>query len=405
MIQPNGYDGYDEYAMIGQNTDAPMSGWNRWTDGMDWLGLREEVQSEVRAEIILMGLGNAGKSTLFNSLRGWPVMLTGLKLGRQAESIEERTGLFTLVDLPEGDASQEDWVLQRVQAAALLVYLLDGAVGRVQRRPDEAIIRPADCRWIGRLRATGVPLLVVLNKADLWADQLDTVLASVERRLGLNVIPISAYESSDNRRVLLDHMVETCPSLAVPLGREVAAFRRAAAKRVIRKAVLMCGLAAMQPVPLVDLPMQVGTQVGLVARISTIYDHPPSSDYCKELILTGAGSMALRLAALQVAKLVPVVGWIVSGLLGATTTWVLGQSTVAYYEGWAPPAGLWDLLGKVEARSASSGLRQWTEFVQHVHPLAGVLRERLRPRKGWWSWRPRSDANERVDVFVWGVDE
>ena len=82
----------------GAVVDRPSS----WLDQLDWAGVRHEVQSEARAEIALLGLGNAGKSTLFNSLRGWPVTLTALKLGRLAHRIEEQMGLFTLIDLPDG---------------------------------------------------------------------------------------------------------------------------------------------------------------------------------------------------------------------------------------------------------------------------------------------------------------
>ena len=41
-----------------------------------------------------------------------------------------------------------------LEGADLLVYVLDGAAG----------VRPADYRWVGRLRRLSMPLLVVLNK-------------------------------------------------------------------------------------------------------------------------------------------------------------------------------------------------------------------------------------------------
>ena len=162
----------------------------------------------------------------------------------------------------------------------------------------------------------------------------------------------------------------------------------------------MCGLVAMQPIPLIDLPMQVGTQVGLVARISTMYGRPPTSDYSSELIVTGAGSMAFRLVALQIAKLVPVLGWVVSGVLGATTTWLLGQSTVAYFEGWTPPR-VRDILGGRWIRAMSSHFRQRFAFVRHLHPLTAVIRMGA----PFWKRKSRPGTKERTDVFVWNADE
>jgi uncharacterized protein (DUF697 family)/GTPase SAR1 family protein len=320
---------------VGTVTQEPHG----WLDQMDWVGVRHEVETEARAEIALLGLGNAGKSTLFNSLRGWPVTVTGLKLGRLAETVEEPMGLFTLIDLPE-EVELDDGLLERLDRAALLVYLLDGAVGCSQNGSGEAVVRPADFRWVSRLRATGRPLLVVLNKADLWASRSEAVLVSVERQLGTEVVPVSAYDSSEAQRRFLERMVEACPNLAVPLGREVARFRHAVAQRLIRRAALLCGLVAVEPIPLVDLPVQVGAQVGLAARIGAMYGHPPTSDYSRELVLTGATSVALRLLAQQAAKVVPLLGWAVSGLLAAATTWLLGQTILAYFEGRATHGGI-----------------------------------------------------------------
>jgi uncharacterized protein (DUF697 family) len=369
------YDGYRGYA--GTTVREPSA----WVDRSDWLGVRQEVETEARAEIVLLGLGNAGKSTLFNSLRGWPVTLTALKLGRQAEPLEERMGLFTLVDLPrDGDRNQE-LLLDRLERAALLIYVLDGAIGCARQEPTEAVVRLADRRWIGRLQAMGCPLLVALNKADLWDGQLSTVLASIEGQLGLEVVPVSAYDTPEVQCRFLDRMIEACPRLAVPLGREVAAFRRAAAQRIIRRAATLCGVVAMEPIPLVDLPMQVGTQVGLVARIATMYGHPPTSDHSRELVLTGAGSAALRLVALEVAKLVPVLGWAVSGLLGAATTWLLGQTVLAYFEGRAAPNGLREVVVDEWEGLVLPRCQRAFDFLIRLRPGNGML------RKGAWPWR------------------
>lgn len=198
-----------------------------------------------------------------------------------------------------------------------------------------------------RLRATGRPLIVLLNKADLWAGHLESVLPAVEHRLGVEVLPVSAYDPLVTQRRLLDRMIEACPDLAVPLGREVVSFRRAVAQRLIRRAALLCGLVAVEPIPLIDLPMQIGSQVGLAARIGSMYGHPPTSDYSRELVLTGAGSMALRFLVQQAVKAVPVLGWAVSGLLAAASTWLLGQAIMAYYEERSAPGGIRHLLSSV----------------------------------------------------------
>jgi uncharacterized protein (DUF697 family)/GTP-binding protein EngB required for normal cell division len=365
-----------------------------WLDRMDWAGVRQEVEMEARAEIVLLGMGNAGKSTLFNSLRGWPVTLAALKLGRAEQMVEERMGLFTLVDLPDDAnpdavASLAGWGVEQLERATMLVYVLDGAVGCRQEEADGAVVRPVDCRWIGLLRATGRPLLVVLNKADLWddragrPDRLEDVLSAVERRLGAEVLPVSAYDSPEVQCRFLERMVEICPDLGVPLGREIAAFRRVVAQRLTRRAALLCGLVAMEPIPLIDLPMQVGAQVGLVARIGAVYGRPPASDYSKELVLTGAGSVALRLLAQQVVKIVPLLGWAVSGLLGAATTWLVGQTALAYFEGHATPRGVGHLLSDLWQEQVRPGCRRAAGLLFRFCPVVWAVRK----LKELWKYR------------------
>lgn len=359
-----------------------------WLDQMDWAGLRQEVEMETRAEIALLGLGNAGKSSLFNSLRGWPVTTTGLKLGRQAQTVEEPMGLFTLIDLPE-DGHLEDGLLERLDRSSLLVYLLDGAAGGPGPEQAEPVVRLADSCWISRLRATGRPLLVALNKADLWADGAATAVAAAEKRLGTEVVPVSAYDSADARREFLERMVEACPDVAVPLGREIAAFRHDVALHLIRRAALLCGLVAAEPIPLMDLPVHVGAQVGLVARIGAIYDRPPGSDYSKELVCTGAGGVALRMLTQQAAKAVPVLGWVVSGLLAAAATWLVGQTALAYFEGRATPTSFAHLLAELwRERLRPFCGRAVPTFVRYC-PAAWVLR---RGMEAWGRWNGEREA-------------
>jgi uncharacterized protein (DUF697 family)/signal recognition particle receptor subunit beta len=383
-----GYEDYDTYEpCAGPAVREPKA----WLEQLDWLGVRQEVEAESQAEIVLLGLGNAGKSTLFNSLRGWPITATALKLGRVGRSVEESLGLFTLIDLPQDD--RDGMLLERLERATLLVYVLDGAVGRAQRNLSEAVVRPADCRWIGRLQATGRPLLVALNKIDVWGSRAEEVLAVMERQLGVEVVPVSAYDPPEAQQRFLARMIEACPDLAVPLGREVATFRRAAARRLIRRAALLCGLVAMEPIPLIDLPMQVGAQVGLVARIATMYGHPPTSDYSKELVLTAAGSAAFRLIGQQAAKLVPVLGWAVSGLLGAGATWLVGQTAIAHFEKRATPAKLGERAVTIWRKDIYPRYRQVWRWFLESSPAARVIRRGSGLwRRKVWPRRSRHDG-------------
>ena len=332
-------------------------------DNFNWQEAREGVDRESRARIVLLGLSGAGKSTLLNQLCGWevsePRVKTGAKavqlIGRQTEPFED-FGLFCLVDLPDhpeetnrfdfGDPQAIngyrfderltdpdpsghfeppplDWLdpLGLAEGADLLVYVLDGSVG----------VQAADYRWVGRLRRLGIPLLVIFNKADLVTVDLAQQSALAGQRLATKILTMSAQEDRGATQ-LLSKMINICPNLIVALGRELGSFRPQAAERLIQQAALINGLVALEPIPLIDLPVQVMTLAGLILRLAAVYDRPPSEVRRREVIAAVLGGLAGRYAAQQAAKMVPVVGWLVSSIIGWSCTWSLGRAAIAYFE-------------------------------------------------------------------------
>jgi uncharacterized protein (DUF697 family)/GTPase SAR1 family protein len=349
-----------------ENRQNLLSLWQNF----DWEQTREGVHRESRARILLLGLAGAGKSTLLNQLCGWTVSEPKAEPVDKANSISglaglpapagaaEDFGLFCLVDLPPDldepgrvsliELSQSDGYAYGVQGNGpelnldldgvapmgvldplelanmvdLLVYVLDGAAG----------VQAADYRWVGRLRRLGVPLLVVLNKSDLIAADLASRQAEIEARLATNALPISALAGTSVSDQLLPKMINVCPNLIVALGRELPGFRSQAAERLIRRAALVNALVALEPLPLLDLPIQIITLTGLVLRIAAIYDRPPSDVRRREVVAAVAGGFAGRYAAQQAAKLVPVAGWLISCFIGWSCSWGLGRAAVAYVE-------------------------------------------------------------------------
>jgi len=335
----------------------------------DWEQTREGVSRESRARIVFMGLPGVGKSSLLNQLCGWSVSPPadtsaanpeGLP-AIQAESTED-FGLFCLVDLlatpgeysgvgmyeglypfgslngggPEAmyslgrDGYEHDLSLSSLdpfalaEGADLLVYVLDAGQG----------VSAADYRWVGRLRRMGLPLLVVLNKSDLLAGELELTVrkTEAEERLATTVLPVSALTGANVADELLPKLVNICPGLTVALGRELRSFRSRAAEHLIARTALLNGLVALEPIPLLDLPVQIMTLTGLMLRIAAIYDRPPAESRRRELAVAVAGGLAGRYGAQQLAKLVPVVGWAISSFVGWSATWALGRAAVTYFE-------------------------------------------------------------------------
>ena len=188
----------------------------------------------------------------------------------------------------------------------------------------------ADYRWVALLRAGGRPVLVALNNITACDDQAAAV-SEAARRLGTTVIPIAADSGLNVEDVLLPALLNAVPRLAVPLGREIEAVRRLAARRVIRQSAMLAGLLGAQPIPLLELPFQVMLQSGMVMRVGASFGHAPGGGLNREIMATVGGALALHYAAQTAIKLVPVVGWVVGGALAALSTLLIGEAAIAYY--------------------------------------------------------------------------
>lgn len=302
-----------------------------------WDELAAEISQENQARIALIGLAGAGKSTLFDYLRGWrpeeagpadevpaasPVSLADFSL-EDAFSLESY-GLFILADLSGQqavDVTSYEALPLALGDPALLIYLIDATAG----------VTAEDYRWIATMRASGRPLLVVLNKIDGLA-KVDAQLGEIEQRIGMGVIPISARTGQHVQDKLLPKLLDTVPRLAVPLGREIHALRRLAAQRIARQAAVLAGMMGAQPVPVLDLPMQAMLQVGVVLRIGAAYGYIPTGGLNREVISTIVGVFGLRYLALALVKFIPLLGWVISGLASGAMTMLVGETAVRYYE-------------------------------------------------------------------------
>jgi uncharacterized protein (DUF697 family) len=146
------------------------------------------------------------------------------------------------------------------------------------------------------------------------------------------VIPISALNGFNVAERFLPSLLDAAPRLAVPLGRELRHLRRLAARRVIRQVALFAGMMGAQPIPLLDLPFQAMLQVGMVLRVGAAYGRAPTGGLNREIISTVISSLGLRYLAASLAKFVPLFGWVLSGVFSLSSTILMGEVAIRYYE-------------------------------------------------------------------------
>jgi small GTP-binding protein len=288
--------------------------------------LESQVAQEAESEIAIVGPVNSGKSTLFNKLQGKTLSKTSAVPGTTREIFSERFGPFRLVDTPGfGEVAGVDRAniaRQAVSLADLVVLVLDAAAG----------VRQEDADLYAELRRTGVAVVVALNKVDLIRHDLHSVMYDVEKRLRTPVIPISAKTGMGIAERLIPAIIDSHPQMAVTVGRALPAFRRLAARRVIRQSVSAAAVLGLEPVPILAIPLLIAVQIRLLLRLGTIYGEPIDARRARELLTAIAGGVAIRYAAQEIAKLLPVAGWLVAAVVAASGTWALGRVAVLFFE-------------------------------------------------------------------------
>ena len=278
---------------------------------LNWEQIYADVRRESAARLAIVGPVNAGKSTLFNTLEGKNVAQVSPLPGTTQTNQQQVLGPFTLIDTPGfGEVGGVDRAAIAAKSAAesdAILLLLDAGAG----------LRQGDADLLKYLQGLRRPVVVALNKIDLLGKDYQLIVNDAQTRLGVPVIPISAKKGTNVAEKLVPALVDALPELAVALGRALPPLRRAMASRIIKHHAVLNSAAGAEPIPFIDIPVLLTTQVRMMLKIATIYGEPFSTRHAKELVGTIAGGLAFRFIAQQGAKLVPVGGWAVAASIAA----------------------------------------------------------------------------------------
>ena len=286
---------------------------------VNWVQAEKEVQQSLNNTIVIVGLPNSGKSTLFNKIKGQQLSPVSSQAGTTQTLVRSDFGPFTLVDTPGHLPNVAE---SGMKEASVIVFLLDATRG----------VQAADRELYQIIKLLQKPTIIAVNKVDTLkggeaGDQLATEVALMLDEVG--VIPISARTGENVAEELIPAIIEASPDAALVIGHELPAYRREAAQRIIRNATLLSLAIGLEPVPLVDIPILLGTQIRLVLRLAALYgeslDSADAMKHARELIVTMAGGLGLRYLAEQAAKAVPIGGDLIAGVIAGAATWAIGQ--------------------------------------------------------------------------------
>jgi small GTP-binding protein len=295
-------------------------------EAFDWDKLSSQVEDEAQARLVIVGPVNSGKSTLFNRIKGRKVSAVRAVPGTTKGLVTESFGPCVLVDTPGfgevGGVDRATLARTAAEEADVAVLVLDAAAG----------LHQSDYELYEVLREARVPFVVALNKVDLIKRDLQPVLDDIERKLSRSVIPISAKTGKGVGERLLPAIVKAHPWMATALGRALPEYRRQLCHKIVLRAAWLNGLVAAVPLPLLDIPILMTSQVQLVLRVAAVYGESLSARHAWELLTAMAGSILLRYLATELGTLIPVAGWLASGAVTGLGTWAIGRAAMVYFE-------------------------------------------------------------------------
>jgi small GTP-binding protein len=293
---------------------------------VNWKAAQREVLEGLNNTVVIVGQANAGKSTLFNKLKGQNLSPTSSQAGTTKTLVCTEFGPFTLVDTP---GHLPDVMAAGISQASVIVFLIDATRG----------LQEEDRELYQIIRNVNKPTIIAVNKIDQLKEKGNGDHFATEVALALNtagVIPISARTGENLAEELIPVIIDASPEAALAIGREIPAYRRAAAQRIIRNSTLVCLAAGLEPIPFVDIPILLAAQVRLVLNLAALYGEEMDSEdamkHARALILTLASGAGMRYIAGQAAKFVPFGGDFVAGVIAGAATWSIGQVALEYYE-------------------------------------------------------------------------
>ena len=318
----------------------------------------------------VFGRVSTGKSSLLNALIGEERFSVSPVHGETRFSAmeawdEKKAGGVYLIDTPgldeAGGEDREALAKEVAGRSDLVIFVLD------------ADITETELDALRKVLAQGRPVIVVLNKADLYtADELDALLGSIRRKTDGLVDPgqvlsaaaqprpqvvvevdAAGNEKSSQRarepeiaalRLKLWEILEAegktlaalnaslfAADLSDQVGRRILAARRELGDRLVRTYCIGKGIAvAFNPVPVADLFAAAFIDVGMVVHLSKVYDLPLSKQEAGSIVRVIIAEAAALMGTVWALHLVS--SALKVGTLGLSTILTAGaQGAIAYY--------------------------------------------------------------------------
>ncbi len=280
--------------------------------------------------ISLIGEVNAGKSTTVNKIIGEDIASTNPMPG-ETVSVDPYNirGLENIkfMDTPGlNDPNDENpkKTLEFVQQSDVVLFFLNAA---------GTVFSDSEKQKFAEIEKHNKDILIVLNKIDA-AEDIPSIIRFIKGHTNnkYKVIPVSS-KTGEN----LDLLKKEVLLLLEKKGKDLLFAKSmkeksSAATRWIVGAGVSAGIIGASPIPGSDVLPLTTLQVGLIVKLSNLYDKPLTKKAAKDMIVITATQTIGHTLYRQALKFVPGAGSIIGGTVASSMTLALGYGVKYAYE-------------------------------------------------------------------------
>ncbi|GEK34215.1 hypothetical protein KSI01_17480 [Kurthia sibirica] len=289
-----------------------------------------EINKQLEQEILIAMIGdvNAGKSSTINRLMDGEVAKVGAKPG-ETTAIEKYSlhDKITFVDTPGLDdikSENSQQTLAYFKEADIILFFLNAA---------GSVLSETELKTLKTLHEVNSNILIVLNKIDA-ADDIPTLVKYVQDHTMYNypVIPISS-RTGENMAMLQEKILAILETEKkdVLMASYMADKSTTANRWILASGASAAAIGAI-PIPGADFGPLTALQVGMMIKLSKLYDKPITKDRAKEMIIATIVGNIGRTVFRQIVKIVPGAGSVAGASVAGAMTVSLGYAIKYAYE-------------------------------------------------------------------------
>lgn len=290
----------------------------------------DKINEQLDKEILFAMVGdvNTGKSSTINQIIGEEVAKVGAQpgetIGVDRYVYREKIIIADTPGLDDINKRNSEATMRFYQQADVILFFLNAA-GTVfsegERKSFESIAKE------------NTNILFVLNKIDA-ADDIPELVSYVKKHTGgkYKVVPVSS-RTGENIDRLRNEILEILKKKhkEIQFARLLKEKSSIANKWILAAAGSATAVGAA-PIPGSDFVPLTGIQVGLMVKLSALYEKPLSKQRAKELTIATITGNIGRTLFRQVVKFVPGAGSIAGGSIAGGMTLALGHAVKYAYE-------------------------------------------------------------------------